>query len=563
MKSQYTGLGCLVLLCTWFVTAAYAQSASEFSAQQLQRQQQREQVQNQQAEEQRPDVRLPRAPAYTAASYPDKEQPCFPIRDIEFTGPDAATFAWALKAADDAKGRCLGAGGVNAVLGRVQNALIEAGFVTTRVLAASQDLLGGTLRLTIVAGRVRAVRFAAFSDEPGPAWRNAFPARPGDILNLRDIEQALENLKRVPTAEANIDIEPGKQPGESDVVIKWKQAFPIRLTLTADDSGSKATGRYQGGATVSADNLLGWHELIYISANRELGDGGARPEHGTRNYAVHYSMPAGYWLLSFNASRYSYFQTIAGAFQNYVYSGTSRNVDAKVARVIYRDGVRKTTAALRLFQRSGNNFIDDTEIEVQRRRMGGFELSLAHKEFIGDSTLDLSLAYKRGNRLFGTLPAPEEEFGEGSSRPAIVNADVSLNLPLSVNGLKLTYQGDWRRQWSPSPLLFQDRFVIGGRYTVRGFDGESSLSADNGWLLRNELAWAVNELHQVYLALDYAKVSGEHLPLAGTALGGGALGWRGRLGRAYLDIFVGQPIYKPETFHTAHRTGGFSLNYQF
>lgn len=59
------------------------------------------------------------------------------------------------------------------------------------------------------------------------ALRTALPARPGDILNLRDIEQALENFKRVPTAEADIEIVPGEQPGESDLLIKWRQARPV------------------------------------------------------------------------------------------------------------------------------------------------------------------------------------------------------------------------------------------------------------------------------------------------------------------------------------------------
>ena len=30
-------------------------------------------------------------------------------------------------------------------------------------------------------------------------------------------------------------------------------------------------------------------------------------------------------------------------------------------------------------------------------------------------------------------------------------------------------------------------FSIGGRYTVRGFDGEASLMGERGWLLRNDI----------------------------------------------------------------------------
>jgi hemolysin activation/secretion protein len=42
----------------------------------------------------------------------------------------------------------------------VQNAIIERGYVTTRILAAPQDLKTGVLMLTVVPGRVNAIRFA-------------------------------------------------------------------------------------------------------------------------------------------------------------------------------------------------------------------------------------------------------------------------------------------------------------------------------------------------------------------------------------------------------------------
>ncbi|WP_436295289.1 ShlB/FhaC/HecB family hemolysin secretion/activation protein, partial [Variovorax sp. LjRoot178] len=94
---------------------------------------------------------------------------------------------------------------------------------------------------------------------------------------------------------------------------------------------------------------------------------------------------------------------------------------------IYRDQRRKTTLGLRGFRRSARNFINDTEIEVQRRVTGGWELGLAHREFIGQATLDANLAYRRGTGAFGALPAPEEAFGEGTSRFRLVSAELGLN----------------------------------------------------------------------------------------------------------------------------------------
>ena len=527
------------------------------------------------------DVRLAAKPDATPALLPTSEAPCFVIREIDIRVPGgeskstAAQFRGYLDAASGADktdapiGRCLGAEGVSLVIKRVQNAVIARGYITTRVLAEPQDLQGGVLTLTVIPGRIHAIRFAETSDRRGNAW-SALPAQSGDLLNLRDIEQALENFKRVPTAEADIQIEPASgpaaQPGQSDLVISYRQPFPFRLALSADDSGSRSTGRYQGGATLSYDNWWTLNDLFYVSLNRDLGGGtGADGQRGTFGNTVHYSVPLGYWLIGATGSNSSYRQSVAGATQSYVYRGTSSNLEVKVSRLVYRDAARKTTLALRAFQRTSNNFIDDTEVEVQRRRVGGFEASVNHREFIGAGTLDANLAYKRGTGAFGSLPAPEEAFDEGTSRMRLTTADFAFNMPFKAFDQRLRYTGVLRAQFNHTRLTPQDRFAIGGRYTVRGFDGESSLSAERGWLLRNELSAALGGSGQeVYAGLDYGRVGGPSSDLlVGKSLAGAVLGWRGGVKALQYDVFLGKPVSKPVGFKTASATAGFSLNYSF
>ncbi|QGZ43058.1 hemolysin activation/secretion protein [Pseudoduganella flava] len=538
---------------------ACAQVAPGVADQQLQRQQQREEARRKLEADAQPDVRL-QAPPSAPGTYPEREAPCFVIRDVTLDGDAADGFRWALDAARPGLGRCLGSTGINVMVGAIQNALIAKGYVTTRVLAAAQDLQGGTLRLTLVPGRIRAIRFA----EPGQDghYASALPARPGELLNLRAIEQGLENFKRVPGADADIQVVPGEQPGDSDLVIKWQGGRAWRLSMSLDDSGSHSTGTYQGGATLSVDNPTGLHDLFYVTLNHHVPGDSPGGNYGTGGSALHYSVPYGWWLLTLQFNDYRYHQTVAGANQDYLYSGTSTNTEVKLARLVYRDAVRKTTLSVRAWQRRSRNFIDDTEVEVQRRRMGGFTFGVAHKEFIGSATVDASLAWKMGTSAFGTLPAPEEPYGEGTSRPRVLSGDVNANWPLTQ---ALTYQLAWRGQWNRTPLVPQDRFSIGGRYTVRGYDGEASLIAERGWLLRNDLVWTVpGTQQQLYAALDHGVVAGPSAPaLLGTRLTGAAVGWRGQLKGLQVDVFAGKPVHKPAAFRTAAVATGFTLNYEY
>ncbi len=496
---------------------------------------------------------------------PEGESPCFAVHQIELRGEDVARFRWvldALTAPDGLDGplrRCLGAGGIGILVQRAQHALVARGFVTSRVLIEPQELNQGRLALTVIPGRIRQVRFADPTARH-PSARLALPAQPGDVLNLRDIEQALENFKRVPGADADIRIVPADEPGQSDLLIHWTQGRPVRMQLSVDDSGSPGTGRYQGSATLSLDNPLALNDLLYVGLQGSLGggDSGAR---GTSGSSWHYSLPWGRALLAFDVSRHRYLQTVAGAAQDYAYRGNTGAQEATLSYLVNRDATSKTTLHLKAFARQSRNFIDDTEVEVQRRKVGGWQLGVGHRAFVGPGTLDLNLSHRRGTGAFGSLRAPEEAFGEGTSRFALVQANAQWQWPFKLGTQPWQYSGQWRAQAHRAPLAPQERFAIGGRHTVRGFDGESSLSADSGSFLRNELSTPLGASGtSAFAGLDHGQVHGPSAQrLVGTRLTGAVVGLRGSAGRVQHELFAGWPLHQPDGFRTANTTLGFWL----
>jgi len=110
----------------------------------------------------------------------------------------------------------------------------------------------------------------------------------------------------------------------------------------------------------------------------------------------------------------------------------------------------------------------------------------------------------------------------------------------------------------------QDRFSIGGRYTVRGFDGEMSLTGERGWLLRNEVGVPLGGGVEAYVAVDHGCVAGPSTArLLGDRLTGTALGLRGGTRHINWDAFVGSPLSKPRGFQTAYTTFGMNLGVSF
>lgn len=534
------------------------------------------------------DVRLDGERINETVSQPighDDSQPCFAIDEVVLEGEHNQKFQFALKRAlretDFQAGKCLNAGDINRIMTVAQNAVIGRGFTTTRIVAAPQDLNSGKLVLTVLAGYLKNIEIDTSQKDKTHAGRiaafqNEFPVRSDGILNLRDLEQGLENLKRIPTAEADIQIVPvDGVPNQSTVLVKWQQRLlPYRLSVGIDDSGTKATGKYQGNVTFSADNPLGLSDLFYVNYGHSIGNvpdetdsTGSLKKGGTYNYALHYSVPFGKWTWAFNHSGYRYHQAVAGLSESYDYNGKSYNTDLGFNRLIYRDAKRKTHIGAKLWTRETQSYIDDAEITVQRRKTAGWLAELNHKEYIGNSTANFKIAYKRGTGMSDALPAPEEAFGEGTSRMKIWTASADVNIPFQIGKQQFAYDTTIQAQWNKTPLTPQDKIAIGGRYTVRGFDGELSLAAERGWYWRNDLSWQFKQGHQLYLGADVGHVSGQSAQwLLGQTLAGATVGMRGQMkagGQLYYDVFASRALKKPEYFQTKKWVTGFQVSYSF
>jgi len=146
---------------------------------------------------------------------------------------------------------------------------------------------------------------------------------------------------------------------------------------------------------------------------------------------------------------------------------------------------------------------------------------------------------------------------------------LSLQWPASASG-RVVLNHFFKLQLNRTPLVAQDRLCLGGRSSVRGFDGVQSLCGDRGLLWRNDLAVPVSDWPlSFYIGLDAGRVGGrsaQELPqrwLSGYALGLRAQHRMTQTNQLYADFFVGQPISRPTFLQTASTTTGFSLSLAF
>ena len=429
---------------------------------------------------------------------------------------------------------------------------------------------------------------------------NAMVMRRNDVLNLRDIEQSLENLKRVPSVEASFQLKPGyltvasQGNAYSDIEIAWQQARVWRWVVSVDDAGGKETGPYQMGLTASMDNPFGLSDLFYVSVNRNVPAGWPNVPHQSWSINTHYSVPWRQWLFAMSVSRFAYLQTLIS--NNGVsdlpiyYTGRTTNADIKISRIVYRDQTKKDTVSLRAWVKSSHNYQEfgDTgfklEQELARKRTAGWDLSWSRRWFLGQDTFDSTLLYRRGTGAFGALMPVD---GNVDDHPKLWQAEAQYVKPIQGGGWlggrwleneQFRYVGQWKIQANKNRLTPAERYGVGSRSWIRGFTDDGWVSGDRGWGIKNDWSWLKSWKGlacDVYVGWDWGKVGGESVDRGdisaqahrGVIRSGMVLGVRAHhaWGKSEFnyEVFVAKPLIKPDLFEGDRAVYGASISWSF
>ena len=451
---------------------------------------------------------------------------------------------------------------VNRLSTSLNTALIEHGYVTSRIGIPSQSLASGNLQFNLQLGRVESVLYKTYA-QPLP-WQNAFPIREGDILNIRNIEQGIEQMKRIGSQNVSVELEPGTKPLATNIVLETTKKPPIHGMISIDDSGLKDTGKLQWTAAIGVDRIFNANDSLNLSINRDAAQDGERK--GSRNHTISYSIPRGKDTFSISYSDMKYHQTINSMATPFISSSHAKTVRGSWNHVFHRDRMTKRSWDIIISKRNAKNYINDVEIAVQRANTASLEVGISERRYIKKNTLYSRAAIKQGVGWFGSQP----EYGNGapSTRYTQLLLDVDYQIPRIWGHRPASITTSFHGQWTlgDKRLFSRDMISLGNRYTVQGFDGENTLMAESGWYMRNEVASYIPKWKSsVYANIDFGAVYGPSTEvLTGRFIAGTSLGMRGQFKSGlFYDVFVGAPLYKPSGYKTDSVTAGFQAGVRF
>lgn len=537
-----------------------ARAARQFQSQQAEQERLR-QLEQQQRANRAPAGDVPAPPQPESAA---KDERCFNIGTITVGGVHLVPEADVRATVAPWEGKCLGLTEINNVLKALTFLYVKRGYVAARAYLQEQDLSQGKLSIAMVEGKLEGIHLNGQGDDHDRVIASAFPGMTGRPVNLRDVEQGLDQINRLHSNSATIAMAAGSQPGDTVLEVTNKPDNRVRVTLGADNLGATVSGIYQSRINVALDNVLGSNDAWQFGYQRSnsrnpLFMSSERPNSDTINASV--SVPYGYWTFGLDSLWSHYHSSVPGQDSIINTSGGSQLISPYLSWVFHRDQVSKTSLTGRLTRKDTVNDILGSRIDVASRTLTIAALELNHSRQLWGGQASASFGYQRGLPIFGAFDDASAAAGTPKSEFSKFTTSLSYTRPFSGGTVTPIFSTYVLGQWTPDRLFGTEQMSFGGWASVRGVQ-DSILFADKGALARTELSLLLPASEQPtaakligrvepYVALDVGHAAAfTDTTATGNSSNGGTvvgavLGLRNRAGRFTFDISYARLISEP------------------
>lgn len=490
-------------------------------------------------------------------SKPAEMGKCFQIRKIVLDGANSLSSKEKKKLVSDFQGKCLNSADINNILKTVTNFYVDKGMITTRAYLPQQNIGSGTLIIKIFEGLVESFDLIEPEDNIGFEEQTAFPGIAGDLLNLRDLEQGLEQMNRLKSNNATMQLLPGSKPGFSNVIINNTPSLRIHGNIGYNNDGSESTGKEQVKLGIQMDDLLGVNDFISVGTNTSLNE---PTQKYSRSYDTFISIPYGYNTFSFSHTSFKYKNTIDGRVRSFETSGISNTDYFSIDRVLSRGKRDKFGGTISLTLKESKNYIEDAKIEASSRKLSVFKIGFNITKYFSGSSLSAGAYYYKGLKFADALE--DRDSPPDSSKAQFQKGTFNMSLSTSFPSKKVFYQSSISLQYSDDRLYGSEQFSVGGQYSVRGFH-QYGVSSDSGIYWRNEVNLPLFNNHWTpYVALDIGHAYKSYLEqYSYGTLAGGAVGIKASYNYLRAGLIASLPLRYPSKLTPEPLTVLFNIEF--
>ncbi|MDG1129714.1 MAG: ShlB/FhaC/HecB family hemolysin secretion/activation protein [Paracoccaceae bacterium] len=401
--------------------------------------------------------------------------PCFQVDDLSIEGVTLLTPPEVERIIGPYVGRCLQGADIQAVMRSLDAVYAERGHITTKTYIPPQNLTSGRLVLTVLEGRVEDILLIDAerqieSRRGARQLATAFPGRKGDLFDLRDFEQGLDQMNRLDSVDAILKLQPGETPGGSYVIVQRLQEDRNRAHIRLDNQGSGSTGRNRLSLDLEFDDLLGANDAW------SLGYAGSE---NTNAFSLFGSVPYGYWTFETDLGYSEYLTPLTSVAELF---GRTNTAGLRARYMLHRDQDSNTEVIGGLRLRDAERFINDLRLTPQR--LVTLDLGIKHLHLGAQARNAYDATIRAGLDAFGADRDPPDP-GRDIPRAQFIKVEAGWQRQGALGGAG-TMVNDLRLQWSPHTLYGAEQMSLGSFSTVRGYENPVA-TGDMGFYIRNDL----------------------------------------------------------------------------
>lgn len=512
----------------------------------------------------KPPTRIEVAPP--AVSVIDRG-PCLFIQQIDVSGNHLLSTKKINQLVAPYINTCIGTHAIEVLMGKITAAYLNKGYVTSRVYLPEQDLKSGILKLQVEEGKLTELKVTDQA-QGTLSLDTAFGDVKSKPLNLRDLEQAIDQINRLQSNNAKMEIIPGNQPGESTVIFDNDPSKRWNGYFTYDNKGQYSTGRNQAALGVSLDNPFGLNDLFSLTYNRSLP---FRINH-TDSYSgsAMYIIPMGYNTFNFNASRSEYDTTLKTDFNQLLSHGETTTFSGKIDTLLHRGLNNQFRMNAGVTAKDTEAFLEGVKLGVSSRKLSVFDLGFSYSDMIWSGLVNLNFGYAKGLKIFNALEdksdlptdMPKAQFDK-------MTYGISYFRGFNWLGQNLSVSSSFSGQQAFDTLYGSEQFSIGSLYSVRGFN-QNSLSGDHGYAFKNDFSLTKNYdfngtpiFGRHTLGLDYGKVDNKENSNYVGELSSVSLSTTFNVSNISLELIATQPIHQSNFMKKQSADFFFSSTFSF
>ncbi len=404
------------------------------------------------------------------------ELPAFEIFDIRFNGCTKLADNDCAMLVSRWRNKKMNVNDINTLISDITRAYLELGFVTTRVFLPRQNLKEGKLTLEVQEGVVESIRVAGLSE-----WQvgMGFPDLKGKVLNVRDLEQGVDQLNKLGSTNLVMTLVPStKNEGATIVDLKNRSGRKTSGGILYDTYQDQKLGFIPNSFYVSVDSPLGMLDQLdmnYSQKYQGIGD-------FQSSYSVKETWGWGYFSPYVSYSFFDSANLLTGTNRGYIVSGTSETMKAGVDIVVYRNQTTKTNLKIEYGLKNIDNFLEKEIQGTNSNQLSFFDFGLKQVVYGGNSVWTMSLDYILGQRIRKFTQEEQAQFGselgDAQSSYKLVSTSCKLSTSTPLFGLPATTEMSVRGQYAITPIITTEGTSLGDYYNVGGFS--SVYSSDSG-----------------------------------------------------------------------------------